>query len=163
MRRLSIGLLALFGFAVATPATAAPELDEQTRQDGLWYIDRLHIDEIQRDGITGEGVTIAVIDDGINTQVPELQGANIKVKGRWCADYDTGEVQPTNTTDIALAEHGTAVTAMIVGNGKSGDGGLGGRGESLPMRRSGFLPQSPLPMTNRLTVLPDHPRKSRPT
>jgi len=129
LRRLSIGLLlALFGFAVATPATAAPELDEETRKSGLWYIDRLHIDEIQSDGITGEGVTIAVIDSGINTQVPELQGADIKVKGRWCVDYDTGEAQPADTTDIDLADHGTSVTSMIVGNGKAGDGGSGVRG-----------------------------------
>lgn len=129
MRRFLIGLLlALLGFAVATPATAAPSLDEETRKAGLWYIDRLHIDEIQRDGITGEGVTIAVIDGGINTQVPELQGANIKVKGRWCADYDTDELQPADSTEIDLAGHGTSVTAMIVGNGKAGDGGLGVRG-----------------------------------
>src|SRR5699024_12723340 len=65
-----------------------------SREAGLWHFDRLHLDEIHESGITGEGVTIAVIDDGINTEVPELVGANIEVKGRWCADYDSGEAQP---------------------------------------------------------------------
>lgn len=121
-------VLVLLGVAGAPPAAAVPELDEQTREAGLWYFDRLHLDEIHERGITGEGVTIAVIDDGINTKVPELAGANIEVKGRWCADGDSGEAQPAESTDLDLAQHGTSVVSMIVGNGTAGDGGLGTRG-----------------------------------
>src|SRR5699024_12297281 len=69
-------------------------------------------------------------DDGINTQVPELAGANIDVKGRWCVDFESGEAQPAESTDLEISEHGTSVVSMIVGNGAAADGGTGARGRS---------------------------------
>lgn len=128
MRALLTGALAaLIAFFASVPASAAP-LDHVEREEGLWYVDRLHLDEIQEMGVTGEGVTIAVIDSGINTQAPELQDANITLKGRWCVDADTGEAPPVDTPNAAISGHGTSVVSMIVGNGVAGDGGLGARG-----------------------------------
>lgn len=127
LRALCAGaLLILLGLLGSPPAAAAP--DAATLESGLWYTERLHLDEIHQRGLTGEGVTIAVIDTGINTQAAELQGANITVKGRWCVEDDTGQALPADTTDIDLAGHGTSVAAMIVGNGTAADGGVGTRG-----------------------------------
>lgn len=53
----------LLGLGVSAPAGAAPAGAEE-REEGLWYTDVLRSDEIHEQGITGEGVTIAVIDGG---------------------------------------------------------------------------------------------------
>lgn len=126
-RPLLAGLVAvLLGFGVSAPAAAAP-LSAEDREEGLWYASVLKLDEIHGQGITGEGVTIAVIDTGINTQAAELEGANITLKGRWCVD-DDGNAPPVDTSDPGIASHGTAVVAAIVGSGVAGDGGAGMRG-----------------------------------
>jgi len=152
-------VLALLGVAVAPPAAAAPELDQQSREEGLWYFERLHLDEIHERGITGEGVSIAVIDDGINTQVPELAGANIEVKGRWCADYDSGEAQPADTADLEIAQHGTSVVSMIVGNGTAGDGGPGTRGVA-PDAEIWFYATSPFTEDHSVACAARQPEES---
>jgi len=156
---LAGALLALLGVAVAPPAAAAPELDQQSREEGLWYFDRLHLDEIHERGITGEGVTIAVIDDGVNTAVPELADANIEVKGRWCIDYDSGEAEPAESTDLDLAQHGTSVVSMISGNGTTGDGGLGTRGVA-PDAKIWFYAASPFAEDYAVSCAAEQPEAS---
>ena len=153
--RFAGAVLALLGVAVAPPAAAAPELDQQSREAGLWHFDRLHLDEIHESGITGEGVTIAVI----NTEVPELAGANIEVKGRWCADYDSGEAQPAESADLDLAQHGTSVVSMISGNGTDGDGGLGARG-AAPDAEIWFYAGSPFVEDYAVSCVAQQPEES---
>lgn len=157
--RFAGAVLALLGVAVAPPAAAAPELDQQSREAGLWHFDRLHLDEIHESGITGEGVTIAVIDDGINTEVPELAGANIDVKGRWCVDFESGEAQPAESTDLEISEHGTSVVSMIVGNGAAADGGPGARGVA-PGANIWFYAGSPSTEDGSVTCRPMQPEES---
>lgn len=119
-------LAVLLGLGVSAPAVAAP-LSAEDREEGLWYANVLKLDEIHGQGITGEGVTIAVIDTGINTRAAELEGANITLKGRWCVD-DDGNAPPVDSSDPGIASHGTSVVASIVGSGVAGDGGVGMRG-----------------------------------
>ena len=152
-------LLSIVGLALVPPAAATPALDEQSREGGLWHFDRLHLDEIHELGITGEGVTIAVIDDGINTQVPELAGANIDVKGRWCVDFESGEAQPAESTDLEISEHGTSVVSMIVGNGTAADGGTGARGVA-PGANIWFYAGSPSTEDGSVTCRPMQPEES---
>ncbi|KIP51921.1 S8/S53 family peptidase [Leucobacter komagatae] len=120
-------LLGSFVFGSAVPAEAAP-LAPDERSSALWYADGLRFDELQARGATGEGVKIAVIDAALNPDVAELAGANITVKGSYCAFPDTGTPVPAVSDDVARAGHGTSVVAMLVGNGTSADGGPGTRG-----------------------------------
>src|SRR5699024_1820880 len=157
--RFAGAVLALLGVAVAPPAAAAPELDQQSREEGLWYFDRLHLDELHESGITGEGVTIAVIDDGINTEVTELAGAHIDEKGRSCVGVESGEAQPAERTDIEISDCGTSVVSMIVGNGAAADGGTGARGVA-PGANIWFYAGSPSTEDGSVTCRPMQPEES---
>ncbi|MFZ4841590.1 S8 family peptidase [Mycetocola saprophilus] len=105
--------------AQASPPSA------QDRALGLWYADALDLQTVHESGLTGKGVRIAVVDDGINLDAAELQGANIKVHGGYCLNQDSGKPFPSNTTDATISQHGTSVVAMLVGNGRAADGGQG--------------------------------------
>lgn len=98
--------------AGVVPASAA---------DPNWYVDSLGMEAIHASGIDGSGVTIAVIDSGINLEAASLQGADITVLNPvgGCLDEE-GNPRPLTTTDITVSGHGTAVTSMIVGQGKPG-------------------------------------------
>lgn len=112
--------------ATKLPVVAALSAGE--REAGLWYADRLKFDELQAAGYTGQGIKIAVIDAAINPAVPELSGADVTVKGSFCAFRGTGESVPATSDDPARSSHGTDVVTMLVGNGIAGDGGPGTRG-----------------------------------
>ena len=113
--------------AFATPAAAA--IPEAERGDALWYAtDWFNFDKLKQRGATGAGVKIAVIDEAVNPNVPELEGANIRVMGSTCIDPATDKPWEAVNTDPAISAHGTNVVAMLLGNGKAGDGGLGTRG-----------------------------------
>ena len=111
--------------AGAVPHKAA--LADEERAAGLWYADRMKFDQIREQGLTGSGITIAVVDDAINLDAPELQGANIEVRGQFCRNRETGDSPPAVSDDLARS-HGTNVVSMLVGNGVAGDGGLGTQG-----------------------------------
>ncbi|MFD9009906.1 type VII secretion-associated serine protease mycosin [Streptomyces sp. NPDC059552] len=68
---------------------------------------------------TGKGVTVAVIDTGVN-QIPELEGQVLPGKAFPVADAEVGR-------DNDYLGHGTGIAAMIAGTGKhpSGDGAYG--------------------------------------
>ena len=107
--------------ASAAPAAATPD------EDLLWYYNLLGYEEIHSSGITGEGVTIAVIDSPINLEVPTLQGADIRVQESPCLD-ENGARRPGTSTDWALADHGTNVVSYIVGTGAGYEGQTGVKG-----------------------------------
>lgn len=127
--RIATGLAvvcALFG--TSAPAFGAPTsqtLSAAERDAGLWYVNAMGIDAAHQAGLTGKGVRIAVVDTGINLKAAELQGANIKVHDGFCLNQDDGGRIPGNSTDSRIAEHGTGVVAMLVGNGTAEDGGKG--------------------------------------
>ncbi|MFD2774896.1 S8 family serine peptidase [Leucobacter albus] len=103
-------------------------MSPEERAAGLWYVERLKLDELHAQGATGAGVKIAVVDAGLNPDAAELAGANITVKGAYCAYPETGEPVPAVSDDPERAAHGTDVVAMLVGNGVAADGGPGTRG-----------------------------------
>ncbi|WP_082309497.1 S8 family serine peptidase [Leucobacter musarum] len=119
---LMVGVLSVM-FAAPAQATVGPG----ERQEGLWYATNLRFDEIAAQGLSGSGVTIAVIDDAINPDVAELRGADIEVRGQFCREAATGAELPAVTDDPATS-HGTDVVSMLVGNGVAADGGAGTRG-----------------------------------
>ncbi len=126
--RIAAGAM-LVALLVAAPAAASAltvrtELSPDERAAGLWYADRMKFDQIREQGLTGKGVTIAVVDDAINLDAAELRGADIEVRGQYCENADTGESLPAISDDLNRS-HGTSVVAMLVGNGVAADGGPG--------------------------------------
>lgn len=106
---------------VVLPASAA------VQDDGLWYFDQFSVADIHAQGITGEGVTIAVIDSPINTDVPWLADADIRLQESFCFDGDGLRV-PSTSTNVTDAQHGTNVVSFLVGNGDGADGQAGMHG-----------------------------------
>jgi subtilisin family serine protease len=108
---LSAGMLLL-----GAPAALA----DDDVSSGQWYIDAFKIPDAAAAGYTGEGVTIAVIDSPINTDVPTLSGANIEVREpSFCLD-DAGDPYPARSTEVSGERnslHGTSVASMIAGTG----------------------------------------------
>lgn len=111
-----------FALSAALPAAAA-----STEPDLLWYYNVPGYEAIHGSGITGEGVTIAVIDGPINVEVPTLQGADVRVQESTCLD-ESGGPYPMSSTDFDLADHGTSVTSLLVGTGAGYPGQTGVKG-----------------------------------
>lgn len=95
----ALAVIALAGLALAPTAHADDTIRTQP------YSETLGIPNLHKLGLTGKGVTIAILDGGIDTSSPELAGADITV-------HDTC---PT-TSHLTLPDsitHGTGVTSVI--------------------------------------------------
>ncbi|MFF4581697.1 type VII secretion-associated serine protease mycosin [Streptomyces sp. NPDC001373] len=103
--------------AVLLAAVAANPAYAQTIRERQWHLDAMKADDIWKIG-TGEGVTVAVIDSGVE-RVPELEGRVLPGKD-FAAMYGGGE-------NVDYDKHGTGIAAVIAGSGEhpSGDGAFG--------------------------------------
>ncbi|MFD9815970.1 S8 family serine peptidase [Streptomyces sp. NPDC059080] len=114
----------LFGTA---PVASADQI-----RDAQWALKAFDAEKIW-DLSTGKGVTVAVIDDGVNSHHPDLQGNVLSGK-----DFiDGGSVEPEDGDT-----HGTQMAATIAGHGHgSGDTegvkGLAPDAKILPIRDLG--------------------------
>jgi subtilisin family serine protease len=115
---VSATALALLGaVTTAAPSAASPAKPSGPGVSGWWY-DALVVEEAHRE-TTGEGATVIVADGTIDTRVPELQGADIRLEKNCMGD----RVESFTVPD---AKHGTEMAALIVGTGKgTGPGGAG--------------------------------------
>lgn len=110
--------------SAAAPASAAPG-------DGLWYFDAANIAVQHDSGITGKGVTIAVLDGPVNTEIPTLKDANIEVREPSFCYTDDHKLAPATSTDLSgpdSAYHGTNVVSYIAGTGVGYEGQTGVKG-----------------------------------
>lgn len=113
MRR---GIAALTGFLLvgiaATPAHA------ETVRSQQWHLTSMKAEEIWKTS-TGKGVTVAVIDSGVD-RLPELEGQVLSGK-----DYAPSSYKGDERTD--WMPHGSSIAAIIAGTGEhpSGDGAFG--------------------------------------
>ncbi|GAB3151672.1 hypothetical protein GCM10027058_18190 [Microbacterium neimengense] len=81
--------------------------------DGQWWYDAYGVADVHAEGWTGKGVKIAVVDTQINPDLPDFQGADLTVaEGSSCVGKD-----PSSSVASAGAQHGSTVTAMLIGNG----------------------------------------------
>ncbi|MFF3089442.1 type VII secretion-associated serine protease mycosin [Streptomyces nojiriensis] len=113
MRKATSALVGLLLAGVAaTPAHA------DTVRSKQWHLDAMKAEDIWKTS-TGKGVTVAVIDTGVN-RIPELEGQVLPG-----AVFPVGDAKSDKDNDYF--GHGTGMAAVIAGTGKhpSGDGGYG--------------------------------------
>ncbi|MEU9672695.1 S8 family serine peptidase [Streptomyces parvus] len=102
----------------AQPAAA----DTQSKQ---WYLSAMQAEDMWK-VTTGEGIKVAVIDSGVNSSTPSLQGQVLK-------GIDATEAPGDETDDYS--GHGTTMAEMIAGTGKGGGlKGIAPGAKILPMR-----------------------------
>ncbi|MGP3946301.1 MULTISPECIES: type VII secretion-associated serine protease mycosin [Streptomyces] len=116
---LGAGLMAVSGIA---PAAAAQDISSQQ-----WYLK-----DMQADGMwkvsKGRGITVAVIDTGVDASLPEL-------RGRVLDGIDASD-KATDPTDDPNG-HGTSMAGIIAGTGKGGGiQGLAPEAKILPVKAS---------------------------
>ena len=129
MRRVgSSGVALLLVLAVllpANPAVAAPGPSAAPE----WWFDRWGVPALWAQGADGRGVTIAEIDSGVNTAVPELAGKIL-------AGTDYGPHGGDGGTDHELDPfgHGTAMASiMVAAPGTAGIQGMAPAARILPI------------------------------
>ncbi|WP_329121637.1 type VII secretion-associated serine protease mycosin [Streptomyces sp. NBC_01465] len=99
-------------FSSATTASA-----DQTRKD-QWPLEAFGVSKVWQIA-TGKGITVAVIDTGVDASHPDLRG-NV-LKGH---DFVDGDDDPSPAGD----EHGTSMAGIIAGHGHGANGADGVKG-----------------------------------
>ncbi|MET7370543.1 S8 family serine peptidase [Streptomyces sp. NPDC005566] len=108
------------GFAGAVPSAMAA--DVQSKQ---WYLSAMQAEEMWKT-TTGEGIKVAVIDTGVNSSTPSLEGQVLK-------GLDATGVEGDETDDYN--GHGTTMAELIAGTGRGGGlKGLAPGAKIIPMR-----------------------------
>ncbi|MFK0180837.1 type VII secretion-associated serine protease mycosin [Streptomyces xanthochromogenes] len=123
----SAAVLALCG-ALLLGATAGPALANTPREDE-WFLDAMKAGDMWRTS-TGKGITVAVIDTGVDPN-------NVDLRGQVLPGKDFAQDQPGDErTDYD--GHGTGMAGLIAGTGASHDGkgafGLAPGTKILPIR-----------------------------
>lgn len=106
---LAAGALA----AAPSPAQAAPSVPDREWWFGAWQIQRIW------QSTRGSGVTVAVLDTGVNAALPELAGAVLPG-----GDVTGSGTDGRTDVDTQSKGHGTSMAALIAGQGR-GTGMLG--------------------------------------
>lgn len=115
--------------------TAAPRSDVgATARSQQWPLDALGIEDAWRQ-TRGTGITVAVLDTGVNGRHPDLEGSVVQGP-----DF-------TGAGDKATGRHGTAMAGLIVGHGS-------GR----PVGVLGVAPEARI-LSIRVTLENDDPRR----
>ncbi|MFF3840612.1 type VII secretion-associated serine protease mycosin [Streptomyces sp. NPDC001930] len=112
--RTPAAVLLATAFAVL-PATTTPAYADTIRAR-QWGLQALHTTEAWRT-TKGEGITVAVLDTGVDDQHPDLEGSVLT--GRDLVGFGASR------GDRAWARHGTAMAGIIAGHGHGPDGGDG--------------------------------------
>lgn len=98
-----VGAIALSLGASLAPVAPAYAADPPMTADKQDYYNFYKVKSIHDQGITGKGVTIAVLDGAVNPNIPELRGANIQ---------DRTPCVMTSAPENAA--HGTTVAQILV-------------------------------------------------
>jgi hypothetical protein len=115
------GLLGVSALAVAPAATATPAVTvgaTVSPEEGRWWEEALHLTEVHQT-VTGKGVDIALVNAPVSTDVPELQGQDVRPGGATCraaagSDEPAVPVAPPST----ITDHATGMAVTLVGNGR---------------------------------------------
>ncbi|MGA5133234.1 type VII secretion-associated serine protease mycosin [Streptomyces olivoreticuli] len=119
---------AIFGMLFATLASPAAADTIRSRQ---WHLDAMHAEEMWETS-KGTGITVAVIDSGVDASLPDLQGQVLEGE-----NFSGNEGDARTDTD----GHGTSMATLIAGTGKRGTElgayGLAPGAKILPVRVGG--------------------------
>jgi type VII secretion-associated serine protease mycosin len=107
----------------------APALAAPSPRSDEWWFQAWSVQTKVWPLSTGAGVTVAVIDDGVNAQLPELSGAVLP-------GLDTTGGNTRGQVDFDKEGHGTSIAALIAGRGggRTGYVGLAPEAKILPVR-----------------------------
>ena len=108
---LAVALQVLSGPASAAGPRALPPLPDQGAK-GEWWFTSWRIPEVWRTGARGQGVTVAVIDSGVQASFPELAGAVLPG-----TDFVGGDGRVDTTPSEHDRGHGTRMALFIAGQG----------------------------------------------
>ncbi|MEV4867360.1 type VII secretion-associated serine protease mycosin [Streptomyces ossamyceticus] len=118
---------AIFGMLLVGVA-GAPAHAESIRER-QWFLDAMQAEQIWQTS-TGKGITVAVIDSGVDLTTPDLEGQVLQGK-----DYAGAEPGDEHAD---YEGHGTGMAALIAGtgayNGGQGSFGLAPSAKILPIR-----------------------------
>ncbi|MFF9146449.1 S8 family serine peptidase [Streptomyces sp. NPDC014861] len=109
LRRALLGTTATVVLATALVGVAPTAVAADARSQ-QWYLDAMKAEEIWKKS-TGKGITVAVVDTGVDPDTPSLKGKVLK-------GWDASESQGDETDDYT--GHGTTLAELIVGSGASG-------------------------------------------
>ncbi|MFD6761238.1 S8 family serine peptidase [Streptomyces roseolus] len=127
--RLRRALLGTTAIAVLTTSLVglAPTAVAADARSQQWYLDAMKAEEIWKKS-TGKGITVAVIDSGVDPDTPSLKGKVLK-------GWDASESKGDETDDYS--GHGTTMAELIVGSGAGGGlRGLAPDAKIIPYRVS---------------------------
>ena len=117
MRIMKRGLAAAVSLAVAAltlvPAGTAGAVPKP--RDEEWWFSSWGVEKMAWPQSTGRGITVALVDSGVNANLPELRGA--VVPGTDASGHHPGDGR--QDTDNSQGGHGTAMAALIAGQGGS--------------------------------------------
>ncbi|GLP71629.1 type VII secretion-associated serine protease [Streptomyces sp. TUS-ST3] len=131
-RRMTCALSATALTGALVLAMAPTAFADQTRQ-AQWALQTLQAESAWKIS-EGKGVTVAVIDTGVNSAHVDLQGNVLKGK-----DFDEGDDDASPEASEDDPSHGTEMAAIIAGhghgvNGSDGVMGLAPEAKILPIR-----------------------------
>ena len=86
----------------------------------------------------GEGVIIAVIDDGVDVDHPEF-GSSGKIVAPRDATLGTGDPRPKDPDPLFPDDHGTACAGVACADGSDGASGVAPRAKLMPIRLASGL------------------------
>ncbi|POX44926.1 type VII secretion-associated serine protease mycosin [Streptomyces sp. Ru72] len=114
----------------------------QFQADKVWHISQ------------GQGITVAVIDSGVDAAHPDLKGQVLQGAGFLGDPGDNGQ------TDISSDSHGTAIAGIIAGTGKANGGngmtGLAPKTKVLPVRVTTNGTAEPTALAEGIKYAADH-------
>lgn len=118
----------LFGFSAVADAAAIQALAELPEVERVEIVPLYYkmsgqshplasVDDLHGMGVTGAGVTIAIIDDGIDHDHPAFGGQAVFPNAKILGGHDFADNDPDPTIDCTDQSHGTAVAGVAAGNG----------------------------------------------
>ncbi|MBC7462426.1 MAG: S8 family serine peptidase [Thermoleophilia bacterium] len=85
--------------------------------DHTWGIDKIHAPEVWAEGVTGQGVTVGVVDTGLDSQHPAIKAhyRGTNADGSQSNDYNWYDPFTLKATPFDDGDHGTHVAGTSVG------------------------------------------------